>query len=393
MTDDWCFDPERAFVHVQRLCHPRGLGTPGELRAIEYVSEEFKGAGLDVHHEPFRLSHFPAAVGSRLVFTVCAVLAVMGALLAPRQPILALICWAMAAYLVNAPWRVTYWLGGNWPPFANSANLIARLPTLRSEAPARVVFMAHYDTKSQLVPTAIRVILVTAVTAICIFLAALALLSAVGHPGPLQTAGNWLPTIIVVVALMGLMANMTGNRSPGALDNGSAVGSLLELARTWRPKLEAPADVLWVATGAEEHGLHGAFTFLASHGHLWNDKPTLLINLECVGANGKTYLAGQPFALAIAQRLATEMGIQHAPLRVLGAGMDHQPFAARNLPCVSILGDVVRHSFALHSSRDNMTLIDQGALARSGALASQLAWHWAATAGQGAVVAEVVAPA
>jgi hypothetical protein len=75
--------------------------------------------------------------------------------------------------------------------------------------------------------------------------------------------------------------------------------------------------------------------------------------------------------------VAGELDLPHAPLRVLGAGMDHEPFAARGLPAVSILGDVVRTSFSLHSTRDDMRLIDLAALDRAGRLAEHLAWHWA----------------
>ena len=57
--------------------------------------------------------------------------------------------------------------------------------------------------------------------------------------------------------------------------------------------------------------------------------------------------------------------------------MDHEPFAALGLASVSILGDVVRSSFALHSTRDNLDLIEHTALERAGRLAACLAWRWA----------------
>jgi hypothetical protein len=391
--DVWGFDAERALQHVRRLCHPRGVGTPGEARAADYLMREFASQGLEVQRDPFRLSHFPTTIGSRIVFTICAALTICGALLVAGQPLLALLCWATAAYLVNAPWRVNYWLGGDWPPYGKSANVIARLPGVSAVAPARIIFMAHYDTKSQVMPTAIRVVLVTLVTCTCVFLSGVALLAAAGQIDARGFVLPWAPTIAVVVALACLVANMTGNRCPGALDNGSALGTLLELARSWRPKVEAPADVVWVATGAEEVNLNGAWHYLHQYGHQWNDKPTLLINLECVGAGPKLYFAGHPLAMELAARLAAEMGFAYAPLRVLGAGLDHQPFASRNLPSISVMGDVVRHSFRLHSPRDMDCYVEPAALARAGTFSSQLAWNWAATAGQGAIRSEAVVPA
>ena len=58
--------------------------------------------------------------------------------------------------------------------------------------------------------------------------------------------------------------------------------------------------------------------------------------------------------------------------------MDHQPFAERGLPALSILGDVVQSSYALHTAKDAMNLIEHSALARAGQLAAEVAWAWAA---------------
>ena len=66
-----------------------------------------------------------------------------------------------------------------------------------------------------------------------------------------------------MVLLAALALNVTGNSSPGALDNGSAVGTLLELAHGWRPRPELPVEVYWVASGSEEVELDGARHFLS----------------------------------------------------------------------------------------------------------------------------------
>jgi hypothetical protein len=84
--------------------------------------------------------------------------------------------------------------------------------------------------------------------------------------------------------------------------------------------------------------------------------------------------------------MAGELKLTHAPLRILGAGMDHQPFAAEGLPAVSILGDVVRASFVLHSRRDDLGRVEGPALERAGLLAAHLAWRWAALHQPGAAI-------
>jgi Zn-dependent M28 family amino/carboxypeptidase len=211
---------------------------------------------------------------------------------------------------------------------------------------------------------------------LCWALTAAALAAVLGFP-LLHGAGPWWLAGGAVVLLAGLFFNFTGNRCPGALDNGSAVGTLLELARSWFPEPGVPVEVVWVATGSEEVDLDGARHLLRAHAGWWQDLPTLVINLESVGAGTVTYLAGEPTTLRLAEGIADELAIEHARLSVLGAGMDHEPFAARGLPSVSILGDVVRNSFALHSRRDNLGLIEPTALQRAGRLASHLAWRWA----------------
>jgi acetylornithine deacetylase/succinyl-diaminopimelate desuccinylase-like protein len=370
------FDPDRAHDHTRALSFPRRVGTPGERRALRYLLREFRAAGLRPWREDFSVSHFPAEVGSRIVFAGCGLLVLLGAWLATTWPFAAALCWAAAAVLTNAPWRVQHFVSAAWPPRTTSANLLATLPDRPAATPARVVFLAHYDTKSQLLPTGVRVGLVTAATLLCGLLAVLAV-AAMAFPEILPAARAWRLAWVVLVLLVGLIANVTGNRSPGALDNGSGLGTLLELARCWRPDAPAPVEAVWVATGSEEVGLDGARHLLETHASWWQDRPTLLINLESVGAGATVYLAGQPAALRLAREVAGELGLPHAPLRVLGAGMDHEPFAARGLPAVSILGDVVRTSFALHSSRDGMGLIDRAALDRAGRLAAHLAWQWA----------------
>ncbi len=369
------FDAARAYEHTLSLCYPRRVGTRGERRAVRYLLGQFASLGLKAQRERFAVSHWPVELGGRLAFAGSALLVIFAAWCVSSVPAVAGCCWVLAALLVNAPWQMHRLVRGFWPAQISSANLLASLPDA-APAPARVIFMAHYDTKSQLLPTGVRVALVCGVTGLCVLMAVLAGAS-IFYSDVLTPVGAWRLSAVVLLLLAGLLANVTGNRSPGALDNGSAVGTLLELARTWRPEPGIPVEVIWVATGSEEVELDGACHLLRTHPHWWQDRPTLVINLESVGAGSRVYLCGEAGSLALAREVAGELGVPCAALRVLGAGMDHEPFAARGLPAVSILGDVVRHSFAMHSRRDNMRLIQPPALERAGTLAAHLAWRWA----------------
>src|SRR5262249_51893037 len=245
-------DGERAYAHTEHLCYPRRVGTPGEQRAARYILEEFAAAGLAATQQPFPVSLFPMKVGAPLLFAVAALLVLAGAQMASDSSPLAALCWGLAALFTNMPWRVLGHSGKLWPPRVASANLTARLPEPPAGARARVIFMAHYDTKSQLLPTGVRVVLVYVATALSALLALLSLLAALGFPRALQAVHPDLLAAVAGLALLGLLANRSGNRSPGAVDNGSSVGTLLELARSWRPQKDAPLDVIWVASGSEE---------------------------------------------------------------------------------------------------------------------------------------------
>ena len=377
MSSPCSFDAEQAYQQTQALCFPRRVGSFGERRAACLIHRRFNALGLACWRERFTVSFFPAEIGSRLVFLACAGLVLLTALAAEAQPLLAAATAALAALLVNAPWRVQRFLGRNWRPRATSENLFATLPQAPKGAPARVVFLAHYDTKSQWLPTGVRVLLVTLTAGACALLAAACLAAVLGLPEARDALQPGRVALAVLGMLGGLLLNFTGNRSPGALDNGAAVGTLLELARCWRPRPGAPVEVVWVATGSEEVELDGARHLLEAHADWWQDRPTLVINLESVGAGARVFLAGEPTALVLARAVAAELDFEQAPLSVLGAGMDHEPFAARGLPAVSILGDVVRSSFALHSRRDDMRRVQRPALERAGRLAAELAWRWA----------------
>lgn len=386
-----CNYGELAKQHVLRLCYPRRVGSEAERLAADYIEDQLRQAGLQVHREPFPVYGSYREWLHRLLFAGCAILAVIAALALPVYPLVSVLAWAGVALVVNLPWRL---VGKPWryqlPACTWSENILGHVRH-RSAAtesggrkPAvRVIFMAHYDTKSQVLPTGLRVALVSTVWICAWVLVGVSVLWWANFwPAWWSSAPNpWLLTVVIVLCLAGLTANFTGDRSPGALDNASGVGALLALAQLWheQARLSDPRcrqiEPVWVATSAEETDLEGARHFLAQYCDWWDEMPTLLINLESVGAGMRFYLSGEPTTLVWAEQQARELGMQPLRLHVLGAGMDHQPFAARGLACLSILGDVVGRSFHLHTVRDDLRLIEVEALERT----IRLAWHLATT--------------
>src|SRR5262249_14974412 len=206
------FDSERACLHTRALCYPRRVGTPRERRAAQHIWRAFTQSGLACERESFRVSHFCAEIGSRLVLVLSALCIMAGVLLISIQPTVAALCWFMAALAVNSPWRLRTRIGTSWRPWTTSSNVLGTLRKSPTEAPARVIFMAHYDTKSQLLPTGVRVALIASVTALCGAGAILTRLAALDVL-LLPAGGGWTAASSLFLLVI-LVANVSGNRSP-----------------------------------------------------------------------------------------------------------------------------------------------------------------------------------
>jgi hypothetical protein len=114
------FNHKHAYDHTKALCYPRRVGTPRERRAARYIWRHFNALGLAWEREPFRVSHFPTEIGNRLAFVVAGFAVLLGVALLPNYPTLAIPCWLLAAFGVNAPWRLSRLFGTSWPPCTTS---------------------------------------------------------------------------------------------------------------------------------------------------------------------------------------------------------------------------------------------------------------------------------
>ena len=180
----------------------------------------------------------------------------------------------------------------------------------------------------------------------------------------------------------------------GADDNASGVAGLLAIARFFSV-LAPNYSILYVATDAEEHGLHGARYFLEN----WNSvygKPSLNtdlidppieikmnINLDMIGGTkGNLYFTGarknQAF-LAIFDTVTQQIGRKHIRLKrghgsarlsrdALSGNIDwrnasdHAVFRKQGIPYLYLGGDL--HDF-YHTSDDTIDNIDQNAFMAS----------------------------
>ena len=135
-----------------------------------------------------------------------------------------------------------------------------------------------------------------------------------------------------------------GNYPPGAGDNASGVGVMLEVAEILA-KYKTHGNIVFVAFGAEEEGLWGSEYFASQMSDDEIANTVTMINLDSVGAGDFFYVyAGmddnpgwaRDLALKIGQRmgydLRTSPGIECYEWGTAGDWSDHVPFRLLGIP-------------------------------------------------------------
>ncbi|MDP6461333.1 MAG: M28 family peptidase, partial [Gemmatimonadota bacterium] len=177
--------------------------------------------------------------------------------------------------------------------------------------------------------------------------------------------------------------NRIGNESPGAMDNATGVSVLLEAARTFPtdPAL-ADAELLFVATGAEEIGLGGALRWIQTHESECPRDRTAVLNLDSVGVGrgvlGLDIHGGLPGGLRMTdafRKAAVASGVKARRIRVLpGVGVDTMPISSRGYSTVTLLGRVPGGaSVRIHTARDTAEHLCEAGLRDAATVLTELA--------------------
>ena len=122
----------------------------------------------------------------------------------------------------------------------------------------RVWLVAHLDSKSQPVPSLLRVVGVMMLVSTLLLASVAAVLQLASVPVRMVW---WVAALDALVGAAPVMASVVGARSPGALDNASGVASVLFASEL----LDRDAAVGILLSSAEELGLAGARSW-ARHG-------------------------------------------------------------------------------------------------------------------------------
>lgn len=373
----------RILKHIRAIAHPRYAGSAGERQAQRYVRDTLHGAGYSIIEQPFEFSLFPQEVMPRFSIALVCTLVLAAILCLRWSPAVAAELCLMDALLlilftrwsraVERLYRIP-WFGR-----MQSKNIVAIHPHQKNYL--NVVFMAHYDSKSQTYSGTTRFVLFAALTALALINLVLV---------PLAAIFGWEPSWLLLAAApmtalgVALQLNATGNQSPGAYDNASGVGVLLELAQSFAQDTPG-VNLIFIATGAEEAGLCGAVALLSEERTAEFLPPgrTIILNFDGIGSEGPVYITdryGIPPArtagllsklcLRIAERFGLPARRHWIPT---GAAMDHVPFAAHGYQAVTLSTAGWNSAFrSMHTRKDTADNLSLDALEHCYAIGREL---------------------
>jgi len=289
---DELIDVDNAYKITEKLAFPRLIGSEGEVKAIETVVEEFKRAGYTSINRQKFMTSFHNFIYSRYIFLILGSGLILLGLSLYINPFLTLGLIGLALFLsfkaLKTATSTKMKLSKNINKNYETENIWAELESKNSKC--KVVFMGHWDSKSQSFPTSTRVMIFLIFTfsslllyLIFLIISLLQIFINLGVP----ILKNLLLDICLIVAIIGVLIyfNKTGNLSPGAFDNAAAVGSIIELARYYKNSQPNNVDITFLSPGSEELNLGGAIQFINKFKSQLNRNTTFFINLDFVGGS------------------------------------------------------------------------------------------------------------
>ena len=275
---------------TKKLAFPRLVGSDGEIKAREIVIDEFKKAGYDkVEQDPF-ITSFHIWTLTRYIFLVMGAGLILLALSLYINPYLTFILLILELYFSFKALKIA----GSSKVSKNSRFVYQTenifTSTNNQNPKAKIIFMAHYDSKSQSFSPSTRILIFTfsifgSLILYLIYLILSLLRIIINFNIPILN--NILLDACLVIAIVGALNyfNKTGNKSSGAFDNAAAVGTIMELARFYKSHPNKNVDILFLCTSAEELNLGGATDFIHRYKDDFNKETTFFINLDLVGGS------------------------------------------------------------------------------------------------------------
>lgn len=358
---------------------PRENGSAALHQAAVFLRDTLERSGVDVDLVAF--SAHPYALRIAGVIALAGGLLYLRLMRAGRFGLALLAALALPALLL-AELDYQHTLFG-WIGAQTQHHVVARLPAERAEQ--RLLFAAHYDTKTDLLDHVERapVDLLAAPVALLMIVGALAGWGAARLPRRekalrrLGATAAWSAGVYGMLSFAALSAGVfLPQRSPGALDDGASCAVLVRLAERLaaQPAL-ARTDVEVVLLSAEEVGVQGSWAYANERFARPPALPTFVVNLEGIGASTRHgVLPSERFTLrsyapdaGIVERLdAVHEARFGVPLErgPVGGATDARSFLAHGIPAATLFSREAGSRFprGLHSSRDDRSRLDEVAL-------------------------------
>jgi hypothetical protein len=245
--------------HLAELARgPRPAGSAAERDARDYARRTLEQLGFTVREESFAYSSFPGRfatpVGGGLFAST--IIAASSLALSGRSVVMAgaLLAIGVVATIAYAQWMLRRGVLDFPLLRTTGVNLVA----VRGAAEPRVWLVAHLDSKSQPVPSAVRIGGVALLVLSLLLAVAGMLVTLAGVPA--RTL--WMGALIAATAgALPVLASVVGSQSDGAVDNASGVATVLAAAASMGR--EVACGVL--LPSAEELGLAGARAWARAH--------------------------------------------------------------------------------------------------------------------------------
>lgn len=383
------FKGENAYKFTEKISFPRLIGSDGWLKARDIIKKEFESYGYEIETQKFKSSMFVTNVLLRVL--MIPLLAILSLILVLYY-FLPLGCLILSiVILCLIPFIGKYATSGGSGDYKepkkgiDSENIFVNIKSENSKV--RVFFMGHYDTKSQVLSIITRVICYVLVfiggIAVCI----LGLIGSIFKiffltENIIITWALIVSSIIAGVAAILLALNAVQNKSPGSLDNGTSVATVIELSRVFKESPPKNIDLTFLTTDAEEQGLIGASAFITEYENELDKENTYFINFEAVGAKsenlGVLTSFGMPkkqytskklneLAFKAAQTLNLEVKKQYWPIGLMA---DHNPVMNHGFKA-TMLGTMAI-SAGIHTARDTMDNVSEENLEITGRICQKI---------------------
>ena len=382
------YETKHAYHHITQLAFPRLVGSTGEANTQDYIVQQFTALGLEVSREPFSFTKFPAEVLPRLLCGLFVPVVLSVPWFGERFPIpVCLVCLlSLSIALLFTQWQKQFEGLYDVGRRHRSENIVATNGRKPNDNTPALLFVAHYDSKSQVLPIAARAVAYgIAIVGLIVLTIVMVIevLTLAWIPDSITLV--WLPDFIVwsvagttTFCLVLLQINLTQNHSPGGFDNASGVGVMLEVARVVMARGEKK-PITFLAAGAEEYGMCGALRYVQKHADEYDQKNTYVINLDGLGVGNSVNVVtryGIPpvrtaNVLAELFRASGEsLGIQVLERYLpIGVGLDSIPIASHGFETVTLTaGDVGRVALKIHSKQDRCDLLNMESLQQVGEL-------------------------